>query len=147
MLIYLDSCAYNRPYDDHSQLRIHLEALSKMQIQKEIVQGKHRLVTSIVLDYENSRNRDETSAGKIQHFMDANRSVYVDEHIFSTLVPLRNQIMAEGLKTADASHVACAIHAGCDYFITTDDRILKLKDNRINVISPLDFLSIEEEQP
>ena len=79
--------------------------------------------------------------------MDANRSVYVDEHIFSTLVPLRNQIMAEGLKTADASHVACAIHAGCDYFITTDDRILKLKDNRIIVISPLDFLSIEEEQP
>lgn len=146
MLIYLDSCAYNRPYDDHSQLRIHLEALSKMQIQKEIAQGKHRLVTSIVLDYENSRNRDETSASKIQHFMDDNSSSYVDENVFETLISLRNEIISEGLKTADASHVACAIHAGCDYFITTDDRILKFKDRRINVISPVDFLSLEEEQ-
>jgi len=117
-----------------------------MQIQKEIAQGKHRLVTSIVLDYENSRNRDDTSAGKIQHFMDANRSDYVDEHVFETLIPLRNEIISEGLKTADASHVACAIHAGCDYFITTDDRILKLRDRRIKVISPIDFLSLEEEQ-
>jgi len=146
LLIYLDSCAYNRPYDDHSQLRIHLEALSKMQIQKEIAQGKHRLVTSIVLDYENSRNRDETSASKIQHFMDDNSSSYVDENVFETLISLRNEIISEGLKTADASHVACAIHAGCDYFITTDDRILKFKDRRINVISPVDFLSLEEEQ-
>ncbi len=146
MLIYLDSCAYNRPYDDHSQLRIHLEALAKMQIQKEIAQGKHRLVTSIVLDYENSRNRDETSASKIQHFMDDNSSSYVDENVFETLISLRNEIISEGLKTADASHVACAIHAGCDYFITTDDRILKFKDRRINVISPVDFLSLEEEQ-
>lgn len=146
MLIYLDSCAYNRPFDDHSQLRIHLEALSKMQIQKEIAQGKHRLVTSIVLDYENSRNRDETSASKIQHFMDDNSSSYVDENVFETLISLRNEIISEGLKTADASHVACAIHAGCDYFITTDDRILKFKDRRINVISPVDFLSLEEEQ-
>jgi len=146
LLIYLDSCTYNRPYDDHSQLRIHLEALSKMQIQKEIAQGKHRLVTSIVLDYENSRNRDETSASKIQHFMDDNSSSYVDENVFETLISLRNEIISEGLKTADASHVACAIHAGCDYFITTDDRILKFKDRRINVISPVDFLSLEEEQ-
>ena len=78
--------------------------------------------------------------------MDDNSFSYVDENVFETLISLRNEIISEGLKTADASHVACAIHAGCDYFITTDDRILKFKDRRINVISPVDFLSLEEEQ-
>ena len=117
-----------------------------MQIQREISEGRHQLVTSIILDYENSRNRDETSADKIQHFMDSNRSIYIDVDVFETLVPLRNELISEGLRTADASHVACAIHAGCDYFITTDDRILRLKDGRINVISPIDFISIEEAQ-
>lgn len=26
MRVYLDNCCYNRPYDDQSQMRIHLEA-------------------------------------------------------------------------------------------------------------------------
>ena len=145
MKIYLDNCCYNRPFDDQSQLRVHVEALSKMKIQKDITEGTHKLVTSIVLDFENSKNRDETSSGKIQMFMDTWKSEYIDEKTFANLIPSREEIKAEGIKTADASHLACAIHAGCDYFITTDDRLFNYKGGRIKVISPVDFITIEEE--
>ena len=33
MRVYLDNCSYNRPYDDQSQMRIHLETQAKLYIQ------------------------------------------------------------------------------------------------------------------
>ena len=56
MLIYLDNCCYNRPFDDQLQLNIRLETQAKLQIQKDIIDGKHELIWSYVLDYENSKN-------------------------------------------------------------------------------------------
>ena len=45
----------------------------------------------------------------------------------------------------DASHLACAIISGCDYFITTDKRLLKYKTDEIKVINPVDFIRIRED--
>ena len=56
MRIYLDMCCYNRPYDDQSQLKVALEAQSKLHIQNLIKEGKLDLIGSYTLDYENSRN-------------------------------------------------------------------------------------------
>ncbi|MCD4693261.1 MAG: hypothetical protein K8R79_10125 [Calditrichales bacterium] len=33
--------------------------------------------------------------------------------------------MKKGLKSKDALHVSCAIEADCEYFITTDDKLIK----------------------
>ena len=145
MLIYLDNCCYNRPFDGHEQLRVHIEALSKMQIQHEIMEGRHELVTSVVLDYESMKNRDRIAAAKIDDFMNRYSSRYVGNDEKNSLGPLRDEIMGTGIRYADATHLACAIHAKCDYFITTDDRVLKFKDDRIKVINPVDFISIKEE--
>lgn len=57
MKIYLDNCSYNRPYDDQSQIRIYLETQAKLHIQDLIRENRLELVTSYVLDYENSNNR------------------------------------------------------------------------------------------
>ncbi|MBR6213123.1 MAG: hypothetical protein IKQ67_00555 [Candidatus Methanomethylophilaceae archaeon] len=38
---------------------------------------------------------------------------------------LTNTIAESGIKALDASHLASAIYAKCDYFITTDDRLLR----------------------
>lgn len=46
VLIYLDNCCYNRPYDDQSQIRINLETQAKLYIQKLIVDKKIELVYS-----------------------------------------------------------------------------------------------------
>lgn len=42
--IYLDNCCYNRPFDDQSQIKIHLEAQAKLYIQAKIREGVYDLV-------------------------------------------------------------------------------------------------------
>lgn len=53
-----------------------------------------------------------------------------------------------GLKPKDALHIACAIEAGCSYFLTTDDFILKrmADQNDITVLNPIDFAKQIEEK-
>lgn len=53
----MDNCCYNRPYDDQSQMRIYLETQAKLHIQDMIRREKIELVTSYILDFENSNNR------------------------------------------------------------------------------------------
>ena len=57
MKVYLDNCCYNRPYDDQTQIRIHLETEAKLHIQDMIKNSEFALVTSYVLEYENGKNR------------------------------------------------------------------------------------------
>ncbi|HVX87201.1 MAG TPA: hypothetical protein VH253_20620 [Phycisphaerae bacterium] len=49
-----------------------------------------------------------------------------------------------GLHSKDALHIAAAIAAGCGYFITTDDRVLKKAQQiatiKVKVVNPLQFL-------
>jgi hypothetical protein len=56
MLIYLDNCCFNRPFDDQKQIRIRIETEAKLFIQEEIFAGKFRLAWSYILDYENAAN-------------------------------------------------------------------------------------------
>jgi len=54
MKIYLDTCCFNRPYDDQNQIKIELETLAKLNIQKKIIEEKHDLIWSYIINYENS---------------------------------------------------------------------------------------------
>lgn len=49
-------------------------------------------------------------------------------------------IMKTGIKEKDAYHVACAVIAGCNYFITTDDRLLKYQSENIILVTPGEFI-------
>lgn len=44
--------------------------------------------------------------------------------------------METGIKEKDVYHVACAIMADCDYFVTTDDRLLKYQSEKIQLVTP-----------
>ena len=48
MRVYLDMCCYNRPYDDQSQLRVAMEAQSKLHIQNLIKDGSLELIGHIL---------------------------------------------------------------------------------------------------
>lgn len=85
-------------------------------------------------------------ATQIQALMDTNRGEYVDGDAYESLIPSRDEMMARGIIVADTAHLEYAISQQCDYFITTDDRILRFKDERINVISPVDLIGIGEER-
>lgn len=50
------------------------------------------------------------------------------------------EIKKNGIKHKDACHVACAIIAGADYFLSTDYRLLKYKTDEIIMMNPTDFI-------
>ena len=56
MRIYLDVCAFNRPFDDQKHIRVRLEAEAKLFVQQMISCGKVELVWSYILDLENDQN-------------------------------------------------------------------------------------------
>ncbi len=40
MLIYLDTCCFNRPYDDQMQINARLETEAKLSIQEHVKRGQ-----------------------------------------------------------------------------------------------------------
>jgi predicted nucleic acid-binding protein len=53
---------------------------------------------------------------------------------------MAKQIMQTGVKYKDACHVACAMLAECEYFLTTDKRLLKYKTEKLKMLNPIDFV-------
>ena len=139
MRVYLDVCSLNRPFDDQSQLRIRLEAEAKLRIQEEIRARKIELVWSYILDYENSKNPYQERKVRISGWRDYAK-VEVQES--TELLATASRLHKEGLPKIDALHIACAVAAKCEYFITTDDRILKCKPQvtAINIVDPILFV-------
>lgn len=142
--IYLDNCVFNRPFDDQSQIRIKLETEAKFYIQTQIKQHHVTLIWSYILELENNRNP----------FAERRRAVaqwqsLAQKDISETKAVLQaaHSIQALGLKTKDALHIACAIEASADYFITTDDLIIRKLHNfsEIQVVNPLGFIECMEQ--
>ena len=98
MRVYLDNCSYNCPYDDQSQMRIHLETQAKLHIQDIIRAGEIELVTSYVLDFENSNNRSIQKMMAIEKFMKEYATVYVSNKNEKDISNLAKAIMETGIK-------------------------------------------------
>ena len=58
MLIYLDICCFNRPFDDQSDLIVRLQTEAKLHVQEMIRLGELDLVWSAIMDIENTANPD-----------------------------------------------------------------------------------------
>ena len=136
MKVYLDNCCYKRHYDDQTHIRIHLETEAKLHIQDVIKNGDLELVTSYILEYENGKNRFSHKRQAISDFMSGNESYYVGAERDGEVKEIAGNIMKTGVKSIDAFHVACAILARSDYFITTDDRLLKYQTEDIQIVTP-----------
>ncbi|SJM89143.1 conserved hypothetical protein [Crenothrix polyspora] len=139
MKIYLDNCCFNRPFDDQSQLRVRLETEAKLKIQEDIRAGVYRLVWSYLLDYENSKNPFQERRRQILKWRNYAKDD-IDESM--QLLEIGNRILTTGVKKIDALHIACAIMANSDYFMTTDDGILKKAAliQPIKIIDPIGFI-------
>ncbi|MCL2325956.1 MAG: PIN domain-containing protein [Proteobacteria bacterium] len=135
--IYLDVCCFNRPYDDQLQPLVRLETEAKLLIQGEVLKGNLCLVWSFILHYENNDNP----------FAHRKKQIALWETKAAKLVTFKpekishaERIMTLGIKAKDALHVACAIAANADYFITTDKRLLNKHVDGIVIINPMDFI-------
>jgi predicted nucleic acid-binding protein len=145
MRVYLDNCTYNRPFDDQQQIRIFLEAQAKLHIQRLIANDKLELACSYMLLYENNDNPHEERSFSIAEFFKY-ASQFVDYDKAEKVEPIAAIIMADRIKNKDAIHIACAIEAGCDYFLTTDDDLAKRYTGKeITICTPVDFIRLVEE--
>ena len=140
--IYLDNCCLNRPYDDQIQPKVVLETLAKLYIQELVLNKKIDLVWSYILKYENSYNIVEAKRTAIAQW---ERLCVEFVGRSEPLVLLAHEIEKKGIKAFDALHIACAITAQCDYFVTVDRQIEKYQDNRITICNPIDFIKREAE--
>ncbi len=145
MRVYLDNCCYNRPYDDQSQLRISLESQAKVEVQNMIRQGKLELATSYMTFFENSENPYEIRQRNISDFQNEYGVIYISSEVDEKVVEMAVEIEKTGVKHKDACHIACAILAECDCFISTDDRLLKYKTDEIKLVNPIEFINLMEE--
>lgn len=143
MKVYLDNCCYNRPYDDQTQLSVRLETQAKLQVQSRIKNGELNLVWSYIMDYENSKNPFEEKKDAIQLWKGlAVQQVEENEEILKFAESLASQ----GIKPFDALHIACAVSAKCDCFLTTDRKLLRSSVPEIRIINPVTFIMEEGEQ-
>lgn len=143
MRLYLDNCAFNRPFDDQSHIRVRLEAEAKLYMQGRIKDGKAELVWSYILDIENDQNPFEDKKRAIAKWK---RLAVIDIEETKSLKERADSFVASGIKAKDALHVSAAIEGNADFFITTDDRLLKklagnaeiLAANPIDVVGEID---------
>lgn len=122
MRIYLDICTIQRPFDDASQLRVHVEAEAFMRILERIESGEIQLVGSFVHTLETDANPHllrrrfaERVLSLASEFIDPN-----DEVEARAL-----EYRAMGLRMFDATHLAVAVACQVDFFCTCDDRLLR----------------------
>ena len=144
MRIYLDNCCYGRPYDKQDSDKIIDETMSLRKIFKSISIKNIELATSYILHYENNKKNDIDIKTKIFEFMKYNRTVHIGIENVPKLTEMTAKIMETGVKTNDAYHVASAILANCDYFLTTDRRLLKYQSDKITLMNPVNFVKILE---
>jgi predicted nucleic acid-binding protein len=139
----MDLCCFNRPFDDQSFLVNQIETEAKLDIQERIRQGELYLCWSFVLDYENAANPFEEVSKRIAQWKNLANS---DCDLSDDITTKAEELMKLGLRQLDASHIACAIHLGADYFLTTDKKILNKQISEIIVMNPIDFIRRDNDE-
>ena len=130
--------------DRPSNVRIINGANAKMAIQRAIDCGKLELATSFMLVTENGKCPNRAAREYNLDFIARNKAVYISRIEKESFRPLVDEIASKGIKAADATHIACAIVSKSDYLVTTDDRMLKLNDPRIKIMSPTAMVYMSE---
>ena len=139
MRVYLDNCCYNRPFDDQNQLKVYLETMAKLRVQALMRDGTIEYVWSKVLDYELGQSPYVDQIYEIFPWAEW-AFAYVDMDY--SIIQRGADVMRYKVKRMDALHIASALAADCDWFLTTDKGILR----RINefdgmrIANPVDFV-------
>jgi predicted nucleic acid-binding protein len=144
--VYLDTSAYNRPFDDQTQPKIFLESQAVVIILQMVEAETVELVSSWVLEYENSRNPSLIKQAAMNRYLQmAELRQEVDEIIRQRA----EQLQHNGVKAIDVLHIACAEAVGSDYFITCDKRLInRCSALTMKVMNPVDFvLEINGDDP
>jgi predicted nucleic acid-binding protein len=140
--IYLDSCCFNRLFDDQIQTRVRAETEAVQQILSAVARGEWELIRSEVVEVEVGTIPDRARR----------REVLALVATGTVRLPLRAEhieraqaLQMPGFTEFDALHVASAEAAGAHVLLTTDDgmvrRARRLADKlSVRLANPLTWL-------
>ena len=127
MKLYLDVCCLNRPFDDQLQNRVRLEAEAVLSILELAGSGALEIIGSDIIDDELSQMPDNERREKVGLLL-----TLASSHIsLTSAIERRAMELAEwNIAPLDALHLASAEGAQADYFLTTDDDLLRKAGRR-----------------
>ncbi|UXZ05225.1 hypothetical protein [Moraxella nasicaprae] len=130
---------FNRPFDNQDNIRVRLETESKLHIQELIKNGELDLVWSYILAYENSQNPFFERRFAIEKWQKLATVLIGENQEIKTYAKI---LMEQNIKIKDALHIACAVNAQAEYFLSTDNKLLnKMQaNNDIIALNPIDFI-------
>lgn len=133
MKIYFDVCCLNRPFDDQTQDRIHLEAEAILSIINHSRMTGWSIIGSDAIDFEIRKMPNHDKRFKVQILSTLHDThVKIDAEVEQRALELKRV----GLQALDALHIACAEKAKADVLLTTDDHLLS-KDAQIKKLFKL----------
>lgn len=119
-----------------------LESKAKLKIQESVRSGEIELVWSYILDFEKTKNPFRERREQIKNW-----HTYAVEDVDESeeIVQRAEAMVADGIGVLDALHLACAVEAKADYFLTTDDGIMEKHANirGVKVTAPVGFIRKE----
>jgi predicted nucleic acid-binding protein len=122
MKLYLDVCCLNRPFDNQSQTRVRLESEAVLSILEMAEADEMEILGSEIIDDELSQMPDNERREKVELLLAlASSQVALTSAIEKRAVELQKQ----NISPFDALHLASAESAQADYFLTTDDDLLR----------------------
>jgi predicted nucleic acid-binding protein len=116
-----------------------LETEAKLFIQEGIKNETFELVWSYILDLENNANPYARRKKSVQAWK---RFAVSDVEESEALLAIMETIEKRNVKPMDALHLATAVIAEADFFITADKAILNKPIMEISVVSPERFIRI-----
>lgn len=142
MRVYLDNCCYNRPFDDQSQLKVLIESLAKLSIQQKMRAGELEYVWSTVLDFEIKKSK---FLDRVRQILPWAGGAAVKVYVNADIRRRAKEFEGVGVRPIDALHIACAESAGCDWFFSTDNGLIKKArpHTPMRVANPVEFIGGE----
>jgi predicted nucleic acid-binding protein len=136
--VYLDTSAYNRPFDDQTQPKIFLETQAVVIILQMVEAKAVELISSSVLEYENSRNPYPIKQEAMSRYL---QLAELRQEVSEAIRQRAEELEQNGLKAIDTLHVACAEAVNSNYFITCDKRLInRCSGLTMKVMNPVDFV-------
>jgi predicted nucleic acid-binding protein len=140
--LYLDVCCLNRPFDDQTQDRIHLEAEAVLLILKHIEAKEWGWASSEVVTFEIQQTPNPERRAEVS-LLATHASTKVS--LKEAMTKRAETLEQHGFKAYDALHLACAESEEVDAFLTTDDKVIKIAQRphvniKVSVENPLEWL-------
>ena len=139
--LYLDSCCFNRPFDDLSQDKTRLESESIITIINKCEEGIWDIFESDVLEDEFDRMTNLIKKQKVLELY-SSASIYIE--INDAIINRAKEFQRINIKPFDALHLASAEYGGADILLTTDKKFFNRalgSNSKVKVSNPAIWLT------